>query len=50
MFCNFIFLKKIERAGWFEVGGGGSSVGCHVTSQQGKPVDLAVTARVSMKQ
>jgi hypothetical protein len=31
-------------------GGGGVIVGCHVTSRQGKPVDLAVSVRVATKQ
>jgi hypothetical protein len=43
-FCTFIFLKKMER-----VEGVGDIVGCHVTSWQGKPVDLAVSVRVATK-
>jgi hypothetical protein len=44
--CTFTCPKKMERAG--EVGEG-SIVGCHVTSQQGKPVDLTVSVRVATK-
>jgi hypothetical protein len=41
-----IFSKKMERAGGLRWG---SVVSCHVTSQQGKLVDLAVSVRVAMK-
>jgi hypothetical protein len=44
-FHTFIFSKKMER-----VGGVGEIVGCHVTSWQGKPVDLSVSVRVATKQ
>jgi hypothetical protein len=37
-FRTFICSKK-----------GGGGLGCHVTSQQGMPVDLAVNVRVAMK-
>jgi hypothetical protein len=44
-FHTFIFSKRIERGeGW----GWEGIVGCHVTSQQDKPVDLAVSVRVAM--
>jgi hypothetical protein len=42
--CTFTLLKKMERAGGVEVDG---TVGCHVTSQQDKPVDLAVKCESS---
>jgi hypothetical protein len=45
-FRTFICSKKMERVGGVGVG---SNVGCHVTSQQGKPVYLAVSVRVVTK-
>jgi hypothetical protein len=41
-FHTFICSKKMERAG-----GVGGIVGYHVTSRQGKPVDLTVSVRVA---
>jgi hypothetical protein len=46
-FCTFIFSKKMERAGGVGVE---DIVVCHVTSEQGKPVDLAVSVSVATKQ
>jgi hypothetical protein len=34
---------------WKEWEGWGCIVECHVTSQQGKPVDLAVSVRIATK-
>jgi hypothetical protein len=46
-------LKKFPHFYMFEENGksgrGGGIVGCHVTSRQGKPVDLAVSVRVATK-
>lgn len=47
-------LQKVStllhfRKKWKKLGGGGI-LGCHVTSQQGKPVDIAVSVRVTTKQ
>jgi hypothetical protein len=41
----YVQRKWKEREGW-----GGGIVGCHVTSQQGKPVELAVSVRAVTKQ
>jgi hypothetical protein len=43
-FRTYVFLKKMERARGMGLGG---IVGCHVTSWQDKPVDLAVSVRVA---
>jgi hypothetical protein len=48
-------LKKVSASLYFQrkwkegVGWGMGFVGCHVTSQQGKPVDLVVSVRVATK-
>jgi hypothetical protein len=42
----YFWKKWKEQEGWRCMG----IVGCHVTSRQGKSVDLAVSVRVAMKQ
>jgi hypothetical protein len=46
-FLDFYIFEENGKSGKSGVGG---IVGCHVNSQQGKPVDLAVNVRVATKQ
>jgi hypothetical protein len=43
-------LQKFLHFHIFKENGGGVIVGCHMTSWQGQPVDLAVSVRVATKQ
>jgi hypothetical protein len=49
IFKTFPYFYMFEENGKSRTDGGGGIVGRHVTSWQGKPVDLAVSVRVATK-